>query len=526
MTLSSKEERFVRDYQQLSTPSEAQRTTMSSIARKLESTMSGGGGATAQAQAPVQAQAQATPQMSSSNPAYYDPTNIMARQTGAGNAQMEAIERLLGNMAGSQMESQGAMLGQARDAQILELQKSLEDAVAEGTISIREAEKQFEANKSIIEKQAYNDSERTNLVASDRGISNSAQMVGLMQGDNARKNGLINENMTTRDSRVNDIKDRLNSIKNKTSLDIANANTNYNYGMANAQAQADMAKQQGMLNLNMQDYAMNREQQFSLDQAGLAQKYGMENMAQQNKYTLGQMGAQHNYDLSKMSKQQVYTLEQMAKQNGYTLSQMSAQQVNDLAKMAQGFGYDMSLQTNSQNFQSGENAMERSFKLQQFQAEQQAQADNYYLELEREMASYDPNTPEGMLRKAQIDSSYKAVQLESQAKLMADVMGKAFADHVGNPPKNPGKGASKKQVDSYNKQVDAYNSKLNGFMADPTNMNTFMSNLEKAEYDGKSSGSKPSEKTNWLDTLLRSMSNPAGGGSGISNGGDWFDPTP
>jgi hypothetical protein len=202
--------------------------------------------------------------------AYFNNDNIMLRQDGQDEGRMKAMEAMLQEGADASMQSQEALLGQARDAQILEIQKALEDAVSEGKISVREAEEQFEANKVEIEKQAYQDNERTELTSQDRGIQNSAQMIGLMQGDNARKNSLINENMSTRDRRMADISDRLSNITNKSKLDTANANANYGYGIAGAQGQIDAQMAQNQFTMNMDDYKMDREQQFGLDSAGLA----------------------------------------------------------------------------------------------------------------------------------------------------------------------------------------------------------------------------------------------------------------
>lgn len=433
---------------------------------------------------------------------YYNPDNIMLRQDGQDGGRMEAMEALLQKGADASMQSQTALLGQARDAQILEIQKALEDAVAEGKISVREAEEQFEANKGEIEKQAYQDNERTELVSQDRGIQNSAQSIGLMQGDNARKNGLINTNMTTRDKRVSEISDRIANITNKSKLDTANANANYGYGVANAQGQVNSQMAQNQFTMNMEDYKMDREQQYGLDQAGLAQKYQQASMAQQQGYTEKNMQTAQNFDLAKMSKQQTYQLEQMAKSFGYDLSKMSVAQQYQLANMATSFGYDMSMQNDSQGFQSGENALNRdhdsnmqedaqSFQgfenaearnhaVNMFGMEQTAKAQELQAQMDNELASYgDPNSTAYKLREAQLKSSVDAVHLESQAKLLADVMGKGFADHVGNPPKHPGKNASKSETEKFNNAVKAYNKKTDAYMADPKNMNTFFGAMKE-----------------------------------------------
>src|SRR6185312_1736508 len=136
--------------------------------------------------------------------------NIMARQNDMSANSMGAIEEMLRKMTESAFSSQDALLQQTRDEELSALQKALNDAVAQGEISVREAERQFEMNKQEIDKRAYQDAELTQLMSQDRGIQNSAQSIGLMQGDQARRQSLLNTNMSDRDMRINDVRDRLN----------------------------------------------------------------------------------------------------------------------------------------------------------------------------------------------------------------------------------------------------------------------------------------------------------------------------
>lgn len=461
--------------------------------------------------------------------AYYNPDNVMLRQQGESEARMNAMNGMLQNQADASMQSQEALLSQARDQKILELQKALNDAVTEGKISVRDAEAQFEEQKGVIEQEAYNDTERTELVAQDRGIGNSQQMLGLQASDNMRKNSMINTNMTTRDRRINDISDRLNNIKNKSSLDIAGANADFGYGMANAQGQVNAQMAQNMFNMNMQDFEMTKGQQFSLDQAGIAQKnqqailaqqqgYTQQNMQQQQGYTQQNMQTAQNFDLAKMSTQQKYQLEQMAKSFGYDLGKMSVAQQYQLANMATSFGYDMSMQNDgqahqegmqqagfghdasmqndAQSFQGYQNEQSRMHAVNMFGMEQTAKAQEIQRQMDTELASYgDPNSTAYKLREAQLKSSVDAVHLESQAKLLADVMGKGFADHVGNPPKHPGKNASKAETDKYNNAVKAYNKTTDSYMSDPKNMNTFFGALKEMEISTVASNGEDWSKT-------------------------------
>ena len=319
------------------------------------------------------------------------------------------------------MKSQESLLASARDKQLAEIQKGLNNAVEEGKISVREAEEQFATQKAAIEKEAYKDSEITQLTAHDRGIQNSAQMLGLMAGDNERKNTMINENVTTRDQRINSITDRLNAIKNNSAIDSQNAHATYGYGLASAQGQIGAQKAQQEFAMGLEDMQARRDQQFTQD-----------NMNMQQGFTQDNMQLQQDFDLTKMSKQQQYTLESMAKSFGYDLKKMSQAQIYNLANMAQSFGYDMSLQNDSQLFQEDQQQQMQDFQVEMFGREQDAKLAEYDLALEREMSSYDKNTPEGKLRLKQLQASKDAMLTEHMTGVFAKALGGTFAEKYGD----------------------------------------------------------------------------------------------
>src|SRR5690606_25091963 len=83
---------------------------------------------------------------------------LMSVSGGAVNASPYAdIEGFLRQYTNSYVQQQKAMLDAAKAAQIAELQKVYENAIAEGEMSVREAEAQFLAQKEEIEKQHYLD---------------------------------------------------------------------------------------------------------------------------------------------------------------------------------------------------------------------------------------------------------------------------------------------------------------------------------------------------------------------------------
>jgi hypothetical protein len=84
--------------------------------------------------------------------------NIYDEASQIGNMQNQAR-----SMADSYLANQKATLGQALQNQIAELSKAYTDAIAEGKISVRDAQDNFTSQKAALEKQAYLDSQKTAL---------------------------------------------------------------------------------------------------------------------------------------------------------------------------------------------------------------------------------------------------------------------------------------------------------------------------------------------------------------------------
>lgn len=393
------------------------------------------------------------------------------QQVQQGDSRLQAMQDLLQQSANSQIQQQDALLKQALDRQLTDLQKSLNDAIAQGELSVREANQQFESAKQQIQQQAYTDSEYTRLVSQQRGISNSQQSLGLIQGDQSRTNSLINQNLTTRDQQINTITNQLNNIRNNTNLDIANANANYNYGLASATAgiNANTANQQ--FQFQSQDYFAQQGQQFN-----------RENLALQNQY-----------DQSNLNLQQRFTLEQFAKQQGYDLEKLSVQQQNQLAILAQSYGYDLGLQNNSQQFQAGQNQLNRDFEANQsaltrnFQAGQNSLDRNLQAslqasrtaseiallnerqrlefarddaEVQRKLAFYTPGTTEYKALQLESDFAFQQLVRENAANAAAEIGHTQLANVLSQYPTTQPNPSNKKASAEYDRQVQSLNKQL------------------------------------------------------------------
>lgn len=420
-------------------------------------------------------------------------------------SQMQAMQQFLQNSAQAQISSQQAQLGQARDQQLMEIERALQKAISDGQLSIRQAEQQFAQAKQEIENQAYLDSERTNLTAHDRGIQNSAQMIGLMQGDQARQQGLMNQNMSQRDVTINEINHQLNQLNYDAGINRSMANNQYNYGLAGAMGEINANMYNQLASMSFEDYQRLQSQGFDMNMLGMQHQNDLSKMAQAQQYTQQNMQTQQGFDLSRLSVQQRYTLEQMAKQQGFDLDKMSADQQYRLAQMAQSFDYDMRTQESTQGFQADQNALDRGIqvKLQEMRQshdlnmltkEQQADLDRYEVELGRKLAQYQPGTREYDLLNSEFDFAIESLKRESMANLATDIGAKKLASLLESYPEMPKDMSDRKAIESYNARVEAINKQITDTM-DGKGFQYTMDTLQATKkYDEK-------QKASWLDAI-------------------------
>lgn len=291
--------------------------------------------------------------------------------------------------------NQKAMIDSALSTNLAQLQKTYEQAIADGMISIRDAQTAFTEQKAALEKQAYQDSEITALYSNAMGIQNSQQAIGLMQGDQARMANLSNKNMSERDMKIANIKDRINSLGNIAKISAVDAQAQHDYGLAGARGQADLNYSNGLFGLQQADYIANQNQAFT-----------EKNLATQQGYNLENMEKQQMYDLSKLSQQQINQLEILAKQHGY-----------DLEKMAKQYGYEASLAAVARA--SGGGGSSESMTEQQ----------KYDLQMQRILASGKEGTSEYEVNKLQKNQARE----EAVSDILADAEAKQVLDAMNNP---------------------------------------------------------------------------------------------
>lgn len=436
-------------------------------------------------------------------------------------SRLQSLQQWYEQSAQNQLTSQQGQLALSRDQQLAELNIALQQAISQGQLSIREAEQQFEKAKGQIYQQAYTDSEMTNLTAHDRGIQNSAMMLGLMQGDTSRRNTLLNENLTTRDNQINAINNQLAQMEYSTNVNKSLANSQYNYGLASAQGDIYGKMYESLGNMNFQEGQRLADNQFALQQMGLTQQFDIDKLTYQQKLTLQQLAQQQNYQqtnmdkeqgfrLEQMSVDQRYKMEQMAKQFGYDLERMSTEQQYALAQMASSFGYDLQLQNNSQGWQSSENALNRNldrellaiknqhdFSL--LDKESQVQMDQYYTELSRKLAQYTPGTDEYKLLESEADWAFKMASMESQATFAAEIGATELANLLEQYPDSLPNTSDKKAVEDYNSKIEYINKQLQKLLGSEESQK-YMRDL------AKSKGKTETQSQSFLKTITEVMS--------------------
>lgn len=129
--------------------------------------------------------------------------------------------------------------GRTRDDAIAELTKNYNDAVAEGKVSIVDAQDAYKEAVKQIDSQYYKDAQLTNTTAFSRGLGNSQQMAGLMLGDAARHNTSVNDSGTERDKQIAAINTRIQALTSQKNADILTENKDYNYNITQARADAN-----------------------------------------------------------------------------------------------------------------------------------------------------------------------------------------------------------------------------------------------------------------------------------------------
>ena len=160
------------------------------------------------------------------------------------------------------MQTQIAGAASNRDAQLAELQASLNKAIQEGQMSVLEAREAFEKQSQAINAQTYQDTEQTQVQMQSMGVQNSQQGIGMMASDQSRKQSLVNDNIKNRDNRILQINERIKGLTSDAEIQRNTINANYDTAVLNAQGQAAYNTSNAMADLQSKNYFSDKEQEF------------------------------------------------------------------------------------------------------------------------------------------------------------------------------------------------------------------------------------------------------------------------
>lgn len=328
--------------------------------------------------------------------------------TAEGNP-LQSILDMINSANEGWLQTQTAIAKGNMENQLAELQASLNRAIQEGQMSVIEAREAYEKQKGAIEKQAYADSERTGLVAEDRGIGNSQQMLGMMASDQARANSLKNENIVNRDNRILQIQERIKGLSADADIQKNIIQRNYENQILSAQGQANQNVSGATADLMKEDYFSSKNQEFQKWMQEDNQEFQSgENQAQRD-WQSSEAGIDRQWKSMESALGRNHDVVMQGNQFAHDAKMTAVKFQNDLVAMSKQFGYNMSME----NLRSSNNIKEAQARMDMDYSQYLKQANN---ELLKAYSTYnDPNSLEYKTRVAQvatelnekIETSYK-----------------------------------------------------------------------------------------------------------------------
>lgn len=336
---------------------------------------------------------------------------------------LDAYREFLRQNADAYYSEQESMINTSLEEQLTRLEKAYQEAVRQGEMSEEEAMEQFEEQVKAINQHAYQNSQITNLAAEQRGIGSSQQMLAMHQGDQRHTQELRNENVKSRDKRINDIRDRIAQITNEYNLDVNLAETTAELALRQAQAQADQMFNTGMSELNMMQYQAYLQTKQHLTIEEQRHLNILEQMAKQQQYTQDNMHLQQRFTQENMNLQHTLDLDKMKTQHGYDLEKIDIQFNNDLTKMAKQFGYETRLNNQRHSQALGQIRAQRDSAIKQAEAQYKAERQRLY------NSYHNKNSQEFKIREAQLKEARDQMIQQIHTNSIVDGMNALGNEH-------------------------------------------------------------------------------------------------
>ena len=257
---------------------------------------------------------------------------------------LKSIMDMITNANKGYLDTQIAVAGQNRDAQIAELKASLNKAIQEGQMSVLEAKEAYDNQVKNINQTAYTDTEQTQVQMQNMGIQNSQQGLGMMASDQARKQSLVNDNIKNRDNRILQINERIKGLSSDADIQLNKINADYQSNVLNAQGQANYNTSNVMADLQSKNYFTEKEQEFQKFLQDDAQDFTSSENTAQRDFESEQASIDREWKSTESQLNRNHDIVMQGNEFKHDAAMTATRFANDMTAMAQQFGFSTQLE--------------------------------------------------------------------------------------------------------------------------------------------------------------------------------------
>jgi hypothetical protein len=337
-----------------------------------------------------------------------------AKNKNASNVHVADVMGTYDKGLAGQMQSANADLQNNYKNELAQLELAFSEAINSGAMSVREAEMDFAKQKEAILQRSYQDSERSALYGQEMGIQNSQQMMGMMASDNQRTNSMMNENVMSRDTRIANLKDKLNSLGHEKNVRSGMLLSNLNAGTAKLAGDA-------MFNRANTEMGLKNDEWKRLE----SQKYQTSERLGGQEFQKDIQKTQFSNDLHKMAVENGYNVEGMRMQFDNQVKLEGIRMSNDITKinLSNANAKEMlALETENWMKKIGfENTEKYKYMLKENATNTINDIKAYEREAQRKLDQFTPGTTEYKAMKAEIEFTKQEMANQKMLDALFDV---------------------------------------------------------------------------------------------------------
>lgn len=223
----------------------------------------------------------------------------------------------MGGMAQNMYDSLNADNEMELNNTLAEYQKAYQEQVMNGNLSLREAERLYKSEVEALNANALANNQNAKNALASRGIQDSMMGIATNMHTEAQRTKQYQDRQYAYNSKVLDIKERMNNLKSQLDIDTANAKNNFALADKSAKAKV-MGQYMEMMGKMSHDIFMS-DKEFDNN---------MKRLKEEAKLQAERDAKLHGYDLEKMDKEfenEWKVIEYQARENRYlTQLQMSS----------------------------------------------------------------------------------------------------------------------------------------------------------------------------------------------------------